>query len=77
MSNVLKVSKQETIQTLFEKGWSLRRIAKELGVNRRTVARYASAPDIHNDLSDKFRTLAQLAASSPSLCLVSDSCSSR
>ena len=42
MSNVLKVSKQETIQTLFEKGWSLRRIAKELGVNRRTVAGYAS-----------------------------------
>ena len=42
MSNVLKVSKQETIQTLFEKGWSLRRIAKELGLNRRTVSGYAS-----------------------------------
>lgn len=42
MSNVLKVSKQETIRSLFEKGWSLRRIAVELGLNRQTVGRYAA-----------------------------------
>lgn len=42
MSNVLKVSEQEAIRSLYEKGWSLRRIAQELGLNRRTVSRYAS-----------------------------------
>ena len=41
MSNVLKVSKQTTISELHAKGWSLRRIARELGLNRRTVAAYA------------------------------------
>ena len=42
MSNVLKVTDQEAIRSLFEKGWSRRRIARELCVNRRTVKRYAS-----------------------------------
>jgi transposase len=42
MSNVLKVSAQETIRALKERGWSERRIAKELGVNRRTVRRYGA-----------------------------------
>ena len=42
MSNVLKVSEQETIRGLYERGWSLRRIAGELGLNRRTVSRYAA-----------------------------------
>ncbi|MFA6270710.1 MAG: IS21 family transposase [Candidatus Paceibacterota bacterium] len=42
MSNVLKVNKQETIRSLYGKGWSLRRIAEELGINRRTVARHAA-----------------------------------
>ena len=42
MSNVLKVSKQETIRSLYEKGWSQRRIAEELGLNRRTVGRHAA-----------------------------------
>jgi transposase len=40
MSNVLKVSHQEAIRSLHEKGWSQRRIARELGINRRTVRRY-------------------------------------
>ena len=40
MSNVLKVSHQEAIRSLHEKGWSQRRIARELGVNGRTVRRY-------------------------------------
>lgn len=42
MANVLQVNEQQTIRSLFEKGWSLRRIAAELGVNRRTVRRYAA-----------------------------------
>lgn len=41
MSHILKVNEQEEIRTLAAKGFSLRRIARELGVNRRTVARYA------------------------------------
>ena len=39
MSNVLKVSHQEAIRSLHQKGWSHRRIARELGINRRTVRR--------------------------------------
>jgi hypothetical protein len=40
MSNVLKVSLQETICTLDRRGWSRRRIARELGIDRETVGRY-------------------------------------
>jgi DNA replication protein DnaC len=40
MSNVLKVSHQEATRSLYKKGWSQRRIARELGINRRTVRRY-------------------------------------
>ena len=40
MSNVLKVSHQEAIQGLHQKGWSQRRIARELGIHRQTVSRY-------------------------------------
>ena len=40
MSNVLKVSLQTTIYNLADRGWSQRRIASELGINRETVRRY-------------------------------------
>lgn len=40
MSNLLKVSLQTTIYSLADRGWSQRRIAKELGINRETVGRY-------------------------------------
>ena len=40
MSNVLKVSLQTTIYSLADRGWSQRRIASELGINRETVCRY-------------------------------------
>ena len=43
MSNVLKVSHQEAIRSLSENGWSQRRIARELGLHRRTVGRYIVA----------------------------------
>jgi transposase len=40
MVNVLKVSLQETIYSLNDLGWSRRRIARELGIDRETVGRY-------------------------------------
>jgi len=43
MSNILEVSHQHAIQALIAKGWSVRRIARSLKVNRRTVQRYATA----------------------------------
>src|SRR6202140_4083014 len=40
MSNVLTVSVQATIYSLHERGWSRRRIARELGIDRETFGRY-------------------------------------
>lgn len=40
MANQLKMALIETILTLRQRGWSLRRIGRELGVNRETVARH-------------------------------------
>ena len=45
MGNYLEVNMQETINTLHAKGWSKRRIAKELDINRRTVGRYIKNTD--------------------------------
>lgn len=41
MANELKMAIVNTITGLLEKGWKQRRIARELGVNRETVGRYA------------------------------------
>jgi transposase len=38
--NQLKMDLQQTISTLSRGGWSQRRIARELGIDRETVARY-------------------------------------
>jgi len=43
MANYLQDNMKETIKTLDEKGWSGRRIARELGINRRTVAKYMAS----------------------------------
>jgi transposase len=40
MANVLKMAKVHSIQVLHARGWSRRRIARELGIHRETVARY-------------------------------------
>lgn len=40
MANRLKMAKINSIKTLGERGWSQRRIAEALGVDRRTVAKY-------------------------------------
>jgi len=42
MSNILEVPQQQAIQALVAKGWSVRHIARTLGINRRTVKRYAA-----------------------------------
>ena len=41
MVNRLKMATTETIRGLLAQGWSQRRIARELGIDRETVARYA------------------------------------
>ena len=64
MSNVLKVSHHEAIRSLYQKGWSQRRIGHELGINRRTVRRYVeeeskctsiSTPRLGEQADDKVR----------------------
>lgn len=40
MANLLKMAVIESIVTLRQRGWSLRRIARELGLHRETVARH-------------------------------------
>jgi len=44
MSNLLKVAMIETILSLRQRGWSQRRIARELGIDRETVARHLRQP---------------------------------
>lgn len=53
--NVLKVSLKQSIQVLYDRGWSRRRIARELGVHRKTVASYVGAakPPISTTGSDE------------------------
>src|SRR5690554_1822848 len=43
MANLLTMEQQQAIIGLKAQGWSDRRIARELGINRRTVRRYALA----------------------------------
>jgi len=42
MANQLKMAIVNAISTLKERGWSHRRIARELGINRETVAKYVN-----------------------------------
>jgi orotate phosphoribosyltransferase-like protein len=43
--NRLNVSLQHSIATLANKGWSSRKIARELDLDRETVRRYRPSPD--------------------------------
>ena len=49
--NQLKVNQRQTIVSLHEQGWSKRRIARELGLDRQTVRKYlaaaAKSPGVH------------------------------
>lgn len=40
MSNQLNMAQINSIRTLLERGWSQRKVGRELGINRSTVARY-------------------------------------
>src|SRR5271167_4599357 len=40
MANQLKMADVQSILTLHKRGWSARRIARELGINRETVNRH-------------------------------------
>ena len=40
MANQLKMAMVNAVWTLKQRGWSNRRIARELGIDRETVARY-------------------------------------
>lgn len=53
MSNITKVEIQQSILTLNSKGWSDRRIARELGVHRGTVKRYVLASKCTNPQTGK------------------------
>ena len=44
----LKVNQQHTIAALYRQGWSKRRIARELGLDRSTVRRYVGLAQ-HDD----------------------------
>jgi transposase len=44
MANLLKMALIETICSLHQRGWSQRRIARELGIHRETVARHLLEP---------------------------------
>jgi hypothetical protein len=45
--NVLTVSLQLSIHALHARGWSRRRIAREPGVHRKTVAGYIAEPKVN------------------------------
>jgi len=49
MANRLKMALIETIHSLHERGWSTRRIARELDVDRETVSRHLRAPPSHSN----------------------------
>jgi len=46
VSNVLNESKKQQVNALGRLGWSLRRIQRETGIRRETVARYLKAAGI-------------------------------
>ena len=52
MANRLKMAQQKAIEVLHDKGWSQRRIARELGVNRETVGRYVRRSEQRSGLGE-------------------------
>ncbi len=51
MANVIGMTQKRAITGLWELKWSHRRIAKELGLNRRTVARYIEEHELEQQVS--------------------------
>jgi hypothetical protein len=52
MANLLKRAVIETVRTLYRRGWSRRRIARELGINRETVARHLRQGESQSEPAD-------------------------
>jgi transposase len=77
MANRLKMALAESIHTLYLRGWSQRRIARELGINRETVARHlsdllpaskpANAPIGSGDVPDRSKPANAPIGSEPAL----------
>ena len=51
MGNYLKMADKQRIQALLELGWNYRRIQRETGVRRETIARYAIRGDQVSEMS--------------------------
>jgi DNA-binding transcriptional MocR family regulator len=58
MANQLKMAEIDAIRAPHERNWSIRRIAKELGVHRDTVSRY-----VHGDGAEAKQAGAPLGSS--------------
>jgi transposase len=66
MANQLKMAMMQAIITLLERGWSYRRIARELGIHRETVARYDRKRSAKPAISTPGSEMADLAHGPPS-----------
>jgi lambda repressor-like predicted transcriptional regulator len=49
MANHLTMALCDTIHTLRRRGWSKRRIARELGIDRATVTRHLQTPPVESN----------------------------
>jgi transposase len=65
MANVLPMNQQHAIATLAKQGWSIRRIARELKIHRRTVKQYLPPPE-----TDSKCTTISTAGNDPN-CIIS------
>jgi len=65
MANILSVNQQQAISSLAARGWSIRRIARELKVHRRTVRQYFPP----SEPASKCTTIS--TAGSPPKCTIS------
>jgi len=63
--NQLKVNQQQTIISLYQQGWSKRRIARELGVDRVTVRRYLVAAEPKSPTNPQTGSVALSDSNSP------------
>lgn len=56
MANILKVQEKQAILSLAAQGWSGRRIARELGVDRKTIRRYLRLQEAADSKSPRVST---------------------
>ena len=65
MSNQHKMAMVETVMRLLQQGWSYRRIARELGIHRESVARLAGKSKPAKAPLGARRRLAEVQAKAP------------